>query len=143
MNRLLLKQDRRVVALLAQAGLRHWRTALNELFQRYKGLEDITIGTNEGARAEVVYLLRQLSRHGVQLDDRGFAHAVAGLGFLDYRVHRVHGTQIMDERWDPVASSLVEFRAAGAITAYPVADRLTPPGLTARKLLSQVRRGER
>lgn len=132
------KQQRRVAGLLAQAGLRHWRTALDDLFRRYAGLEDVTIGTNEGARPEVVSLLRTLARCGTSLDDRGFAHAIAGLGFLDYRVHRVRGTQITEERWDPSRSSLAEFRAAGAITAYPLADRPVPPGLTARQLLRQV-----
>lgn len=143
MNGLPQTQDRRVSALLAQAGLQHWRQTLAELFRRYKGLEDFTIGTNEGARSEVVHLLRQLNRQGIRLSDDRFAHAIADLGFLDYRVHRVQGDQITDERWNPNELSLSEFRAGGSATAYPVADRPTPSGMTARTLLCQVRRGKR
>lgn len=134
------KQEKRVAALLAQVGLGHWRSTLCDMFRRYEGLQDLTIGMNEGAQPEVVALLRLCNRHGVILDDHAFAHAIAGLGFLDYRVHRVEGRKMLEERWDPASTTLSEFRAEGPITAYPAAARPVPPGLTARQLLRQLRR---
>ncbi|WP_165873409.1 hypothetical protein [Parasulfuritortus cantonensis] len=131
--------DKRVAALLAQAGLGHWRSILCEMFRRYEGLQDLTIGMNEGARPEVVALLRMCIRSGVVLDDRAFAHAIAGLGFLDYRIHRANDRTMLDERWDPALMALSEFRAAGPITAYPAATRPLSPALTARHLLRQLR----
>lgn len=139
MNKAPDKQARRVAALLAQAGLRHWRTVLNDLFECYAGLEDITIGLNEGARSETVALLRSLLRQGDSLDDRAFAHAIADLGFLDYQVHRVAEAHMTDEIWNPCHGTFHDFRAAGEITAYPVYARKTPSGLTAMRLLRQVR----
>lgn len=134
------KQEKRVAALLAQAGLGHWRSTLYEMFGRYDGLQDLTIGVDEGARPEVVALLRTCNQHGVALNDRAFAHAIASLGFLDYRVHRAEGSKMLAERWDPARCSLAEFRTGGQITAYPSATRPVPPGLTARQLLRQLRR---
>lgn len=134
------KQEKRVAALLAQAGLGHWRRTLSDMFRRYEGLQDLTIGVDEGARPEVVALLRMCIRHDVVLDDRAFAHAIAGLGFLDYRVHRAEGRKMLAERWDPASCTLAEFHAGGPITAYPAATRPVPPGLTARHLLRQLRR---
>lgn len=134
------KQEKRVAALLALAGLGHWRSTLGEMFRRYEGLQDFTIGVNEGARPEVVALLRRCNRHGVALDDHAFAHAIAGLGFLDYRIHRVEGRTMLEQRWDPARTTLSDFRAGGPITAFPAGARAVPPGLTARQLLRQVRR---
>lgn len=134
------QQEKRVAALLAQAGLGHWRSTLFDLFRHYEGLQDLTIGLDEGARPEVVALLRLINRYGVVLDDHAFAHAIAGLGFLDYRVHRADDTRMLEERWDPTRSTLAEFRATGPITAYPTAHRPVPQGLTARQLLRQLRR---
>lgn len=134
------KSMRRVTALLAQVGLLHWRTVLDDLIRRYAGLEDITIGLDEGARPEIVALLRTLHKNNVHRpDDRQFAHAIADLGFLDYQVHRVVDDHMTDERWNPGQCSLADYRAAGDITAYPVFDRTTPAGLTAMGLLRQVR----
>lgn len=91
------------------AGLGHWRDLVLALCQQYAGLEDVTIGVDEGARAEIVGLLRQRLRAGLPGDDGEFAAALSGLGFLDYRVHRVEDGQL-GALWFPNACTLADFR---------------------------------
>ncbi len=130
--------ERRVAALLLQAGLGHWRGVLKPLCLRYAGLEDVTIGMHEGASAEIVALLRRWIREDRGHDDLAFSLAIAELGFFDYQVYRVEDSRMTEPAWDPTRSSLAQFRATHEITAYPSAERAEPLGLTARRLLRQV-----
>lgn len=116
------------------AGLGHWRELVLALCQQYAGLEDVTLGVDEGARAEIVALLRQRLRAGQFGDDGEFAAALSGLGFLDYRVHRVENGQL-GALWFPNACTLADFRKGWEITAYPDACHPLPTRLTARLLL--------
>jgi len=141
MHKTPLHQQRRLDALLALTGLAHWRALLRDLIDRYAGLEDLTIGPDEGARAEIVGLLRQLAHAGKGPGDLEFAHAVAELGFLEYRVCRVkHGHPDSGDVWRPEDCRLADYRAAGEVTAWPDPYQAAPPGVIARRLLLQVRR---
>ncbi len=138
MARTVQTRARRVAALLTQAGLGHWRVLIDDLCAHYAGLEDVTLGMEESARAEIVGLLRRSVRQAIHYDDWSFAQALAGLGFFEYRVFRVeHGCPTTS--WDPGAVSLTAFRQGGEITAYPDANRAESPGLTARRLLRRLR----
>lgn len=127
-------RNRRVEALLAMAGLGHWRGLVLAICEQYAGLEDVTVGVDEGARAEIVGLLRQRLRVGKFGNDGDVAEALSGLGFLDYRVHRVENGQL-GALWLPNACTLADFRRGWAITAYPDARDPLPTRLTARLLL--------
>jgi hypothetical protein len=132
--------DRRIAALLAQTGLAHWRATLHDLTARYAGIEDFTIGLDEGAAAELIGLLRQLAKSEKGISDEAFALAVADLGILDYRVCHVRdGHMDAHDCWQPNRETLAAFRARGTATAYPDPNRREPLGLTARRLLNRLR----
>lgn len=138
-------RHRKTRALLARCALLHWHATLEAWLAHYAGLEEVVDDERDGPVAAVTGLLRLLARVGGRPTDVEFAHTLAELEFLKYRIRRtppgLHPSFESAETWCPATMSLSAFRVGFVLGGYRADRPALAPERIVGQLLQSLQRG--